>query len=130
MAQIQLESGAEVYLLPYPVTFKEVMVPRAAEFTAYAGVVSRDYPAGRAPFPRLIFIGWEELTEAEMITINTAWQAMARDMAATWTFTTPDDDDVTYDAWLNPENFNLQSQRYAGGYGTVLYTARLSLLVE
>jgi len=130
MAQIQLVYGVETYLLPYPQTFKEVMIPRSAEFTSYGGVVSRDYPAGRAPFPRLIFIGWEELTEAEMITINTAWQSMSRNMAQAWAFTTPDDDDIAYDAWLNPENFNLQSQRYAGGYGTVLYTARLSLLVE
>jgi len=128
MAQMTLTKGVNVYTLPYPQTYQNQYILRANEFTSYTGVVSRDFVQSLAKFRRTIFMGWEELTTAEMIVVNTAWMHMAKEADALWDFVDPNAD--TFEAVLNPENFNLQTQRYAGEDGAVLYTARLSLLAD
>ena len=128
-AQIQIYDGVSVtHVLPYPQSYVETQVIRSADFTSYTGFVSRDFRESIGKYPRLAFIEWEELTTAEMIDINDAYMAMAADMSTSWEFTSPDN--LPYDAYLNPEQFNLQSQRYAGVNGEVLYTARMSLIIE
>jgi hypothetical protein len=128
MAQMTLTKGVDTYTLPYPQTYQNQYILRANEFTSYTGIVSRDFVHSVAKFRRIVFMGWEELTTAEMININDAWMDMAQDAGAVWDFVDPNAD--TFEAVLNPENFNLQTQRFAGIDGAVLYTARLSLLVD
>jgi hypothetical protein len=128
MAQMTLTKGLDVYTLPYPQTYQKQTILRAHEFTSYTGIVSRDFVQSLVKFRYIVFIGWDELTTAEMINLNDAWMDMAQDADAAWDFVDPNAD--TFEALLNPENFNLQTQRYAGINGEVLYTARLSLLLD
>lgn len=128
MAQPVLYDGVDTHTLPYPQAYKLNQVPRSAEFQSYVGTITRDYPTGRVKFPGTVFIEWQELSTADMTIVNTAYRALAGDLDVVWTYTDPDG--VPWDATLNPEQPNLQTQRYAGPEGTVLYTARLSLAVE
>ena len=128
MTQPAINQGATVYTMPYPQSYSEVQLIRAAELNSYMGSVSRDFHVGRGNYPLQVFLGWEDLTTAEMQTIHDAWRAMADDIDASWTYTGPTGD--TYTAWLNPSQPSVQSTRYSGPSGTILFTARLSLQLD
>ena len=128
MSQHTIDDGVTTYTLPYPQSYKEVGLIRAAEFTGYMGIISRDFHEDREDYPRTIFLAWEDISASDMDDINEVWQLMADSIDTSWTYTDPTG--TAYTAWLNPESPNLPSTRYAGAGGTVLHTARMSLLIE
>ena len=128
MSQPTIDDGMTTYTLPYPQSYKEVDMARAAEFTGYMGVITRDYHGNRQNYFRTVFIAWEDIDSDDMDDINEIWQLMADDIDTSWTYTDPIGQSFT--AVLNPEQPNLPSTRYAGPGGSILHTARMSLLIE
>ena len=128
MSQIIIEKDLVEYTLPYPTTYQEIQGTRAAEFTSYTGVASRDYPATMEKYPLTLFVGWEELNQTDANYINDVWIAMIVDIDLDWQITDPDG--TARYCWLNPEQPNIQVQRYSDGLGDMRYNIRLSFITE
>lgn len=126
MSQPTFVSGLTTHTLPYPQTCVESTVLRSADFVSYAGTVKRDYVAGATTSVGRVQLGWQALSNAEMVTINLCWREMSADYTG-WTYTDPAGN--SHSARIDPEIPNLATTRYAGIDGSVLYTARLNLLI-